>query len=67
MFGDLCYSSTLSAHRGKFDARAKECAFLGFKSRTKDYLMLDFTSRTILPFRNATFYDFSYLSGSVEL
>jgi len=38
VFGSLCYVSTLSTNRRKFDVKASKCVFIGFKMRHKDML-----------------------------
>ena len=39
VFGCLCYTNTLKAHRQKLDPKAHRCIFIGFKSHTKGYLV----------------------------
>ena len=49
VIGSLCYAITISAHRSKFDHRARKCALLGFKDWIKSYLLLDMGSNNIFP------------------
>jgi len=44
VFGCLCYSSTILAHRRKLDNRAVPGVFLGFKPNTKGF----FLSRNVI-------------------
>ena len=41
VFGSLCYSSTNEPHQ-KFDPRSGHGVFLGFQTRTKGHVILDF-------------------------
>ena len=60
VFGCLCYSSTILAHRKKLDNRAVPGVFLGFKSNTKGFLFLNLNNHKIDVLRNVIFYENSF-------
>ena len=57
VFGYLCYTSTFTAQRKKFDHRASPGLFLGYKPNTKRYLVFNLKNHSVTISRNVLFYE----------
>jgi len=66
MFRSLCYFSTLPTNRKNFYPKASKYVFIGFKTWTKGYVLLNIQFREIFVSRDVVFYEHIFPYQKVE-